>query len=55
MAIKVNNTTIIDDSLNITANVGTVDGRNVATDGSSLDALEILVQDLLARIIVLEA
>lgn len=39
MAIKVNNTTVIDDSRNITTSVGTVDGRNVATDGSKLDGI----------------
>ena len=40
MAIKITGTTIIDDSLNITSSVGTVDGRNVATDGTKLDSIE---------------
>ena len=39
MAIKVGGTIIIDDSGNITTSVGTIDGRNVATDGSKLDGI----------------
>ena len=39
MAIKINGTEVIDDSRNIT-NVGTVDGRNVSSDGSKLDTIE---------------
>ena len=40
MAIKINGTEVIDDSLNVTANVGTVDGRNVASDGTKLDTID---------------
>ena len=40
MAIKITGTTIIDDSLNITASVGTVDGRTVSADGTKLDGIE---------------
>jgi len=40
MAIKVNGTTVIDDSRNITTDVGTIDGRNIASDGSKLDGIE---------------
>ena len=39
MAIKINGTEVIDDSRNIT-NVGTVDGRDVSSDGSKLDTIE---------------
>ena len=37
MAIKINGVEVIDDSRNVTTDVGTVDGRNVASDGSKLD------------------
>ena len=39
MAIKVSGTAVIDGSRNI-VNVGTVDGRDVAADGSKLDGIE---------------
>lgn len=39
MAIKVGGTIIIDDSGNITTSVGTIDGRNVGTDGTKLDGI----------------
>ena len=38
MAVKVNGTEVIDDSRNVT-NVGTVDGRNVSSDGTKLDGV----------------
>ena len=38
MAVKINGTEVIDDSRNVT-NVGTVDGRNVSSDGSKLDGV----------------
>src|SRR5210317_1336614 len=39
MAVKISGTTVIDDSRNITTDVGTVDGRNVASDGTKLDGI----------------
>ena len=38
MAIKINGTEVIDDTLNV-VNVGTVDGRNVSSDGTKLDGV----------------
>ena len=38
MAVKVNGTEVISDSRNVT-NVGTVDGRNISSDGSKLDGI----------------
>jgi len=40
MAIKIAGTTVIDDSRNITTNIGTVDGRDVSVDGAKLDLLD---------------
>jgi hypothetical protein len=40
MAIKINGTEIIDDSLNVTTSVGTVDGRDVSVDGTKLDTID---------------
>ena len=40
MAIKISGTEVIDDSRNITTSIGTVDGRDVATDGTKLDGIE---------------
>lgn len=39
MAIKVNGTVVIDDSRNITTDIGTIDGRDVAADGTKLDGI----------------
>jgi hypothetical protein len=39
MAIKVSGTEVIDDSRNV-VNIGTVDGRDIATDGTKLDGIE---------------
>ena len=40
MAIKISGTEVIDDNRNITTSIGTVDGRDVATDGTKLDGIE---------------
>jgi len=40
MAIKVSGVEVIDDSRNITTNVGTIDGRDIAADGAKLDGIE---------------
>ena len=39
MAIKIAGTTVIDDNRNITTNVGTIDGRDIAVDGAKLDGI----------------
>jgi len=40
MAVKVSGVEVIDNSRNITTNVGTVDGRDIAADGTKLDGIE---------------
>jgi hypothetical protein len=39
MAIKITGTTVIDDNRNITTDIGTIDGRDVAADGAKLDGI----------------
>jgi len=39
MAIKISGTEVIDDNRNITTSIGTVDGRDVAADGTKLDVI----------------
>ena len=40
MGFKVGGTTIIDNSGEISANVGNIDGRDIAADGAKLDGIE---------------
>ena len=40
LSLDIGGTELIDSSRNITTNVGTVDGRDVASDGSKLDTIE---------------
>ena len=39
MAIKIAGTTVIDDSRNITTDIGTIDGRDISVDGAKLDGI----------------
>ena len=40
MGFKVGGTTIVDNSGNIAATVGNIDGRDIAADGTKLDGIE---------------